>query len=141
MSKPGHSGIVMADYWGLPSIAEKLGCNPLTVLSKIKRESFPAYLTRKFRSKHPRLVYYTNDEMILSWHLARAREQRVRRYGQVLKDHRDRHRPGYSGYSDDGHPDGYSDRSIPSEETKIPREDNPSQSSSSSISPMKNDDD
>jgi len=65
------------DYWGLNAIAQRM-CwkNPRSPVQAHLREAFPMYPRRN--GQHPRKVYYTNDQLINLWELAKAKEFRER---------------------------------------------------------------
>lgn len=65
----------MADYWGLRAICERMGWRSTgTPVKALIRTGFPILLRR--RGSHPRLIYYTNDQLITAWEFALVRSQR-----------------------------------------------------------------
>ena len=66
---------LLMDYWGLQAIAQRMGWkDPRAPVRAHLLEAFPMFTRRK--GQHPRKVYYTSDELINLWHLAKANAHR-----------------------------------------------------------------
>jgi hypothetical protein len=61
---------LMADYFGLDAIAKRMDSHPSTVRVWHKSKNFLMY--HRWNKKTQRYVWYTNDNLIHSWELARC---------------------------------------------------------------------
>ena len=64
-------------YFGLDTIASRMGVSRGTILAWHRRHRFPLYI----RHVGPRRVWYTHEGLIGSWETARCLEEHERRYG------------------------------------------------------------
>ena len=62
----------MAEYYGLEAIGRKLGVSVATVRRWWEQEGLLLYRRRR----GPRLLWYSNDDLLRTWELSRIREQR-----------------------------------------------------------------
>jgi hypothetical protein len=81
----------MADYWGKAAIRQRMGWgSDVTLYRHIKRLAFPCY--RRVDPRCPiRVKLYTNDQLIATWELARAklyREDLMAREEERAEQHR-----------------------------------------------------
>jgi hypothetical protein len=58
----------MADYYGLEAIAKRMGISVTTLLGWWRSSRFLMYRRRR----GPRLVWYTNDDLIRQWELKKC---------------------------------------------------------------------
>ena len=87
----------MAEYFSLDAIAARLGLGSrFTVVWWIDHFGFPAFKRRRpgaiKTNVDVRRVWYTNDEMILAWQLARANQERQERLARKEERARTRSR-------------------------------------------------
>ena len=62
----------MAEYWGLKAICERKGWKDLnTAVRQFRDNGFLMYRRRK--GKHPKPVWYTNDQLITAWEIAQCK--------------------------------------------------------------------
>ena len=70
----------MSEYFGLEAIGKRMGVRGHTIRYWIDETGFPAFRRRRpgriRRARDCQRLYYTNDEMILAWQLARAKQER-----------------------------------------------------------------
>jgi len=65
----------MAEYWGLKAICARNGWkHPTTPVRQIKQNGFLMFQRR--RGKHPRRIWYTNDQLIAAWEISRCKADR-----------------------------------------------------------------
>lgn len=65
----------MADYWGLRAIRERMDWkHSTTPVRQVKQNGFLMFMRR--RGKHPRRIWYTNDQLITAWEIARSKADR-----------------------------------------------------------------
>lgn len=64
----------MADYFGVVAIAKRMGVHPATIKQWQDRKGFLIY--HRWNSKTRRYVWYTNDNLIHAWELARCSQER-----------------------------------------------------------------
>ena len=75
--KRRHQG-VMAEYWGLSVIAKRMGVSIPTLYGFHKKFGFLMYHRWPPRSRPPfvRWRWYTNDDLIQQWEIARCKVDR-----------------------------------------------------------------
>jgi hypothetical protein len=74
----------MAEYWGIKEINARMGWkHPTTPARQMKQNGFLMFMRR--RGKHPRRVWYTNDQLISSWEIARCKADRDRLLEEEVK--------------------------------------------------------
>jgi hypothetical protein len=73
----------MAEFWGLGSIATRMGITKNTLLKWHEHRSFLMYPRRR----GPRTVWYSNDGLISAWEVARCRIAHADKYqhGRTLR--------------------------------------------------------
>jgi hypothetical protein len=72
----------MADHWGLKAICERMGWKDLsTPVRQFRDNGFLMY--RRRRGKHPKPLWYTNDQLIAAWEIAQCK---VAREALLAKD-------------------------------------------------------
>jgi hypothetical protein len=60
------------NYWGLKAICERMGWkDPSTPVRQFRDNGFLMY--RRRRGKHPKPVWYTNDQLIAAWEIAQCK--------------------------------------------------------------------
>ena len=65
----------MAEYWGLKEICDRMQWkHPTTPVRQMKQSGFLMFMRR--RGKHPRRIWYTNDQLIAAWEIARCKADR-----------------------------------------------------------------
>lgn len=64
----------MADFWGLDAIARRLDISRPTLRKMYAEQRFAMFKRWKSlpRGSKPRLLWYTNDELITRWELAQC---------------------------------------------------------------------
>ena len=88
----------MQHYWGAKAICDRIGYrNSGRLIDLILKYHVPAY-KRHHPLKRNLTVYYSNDDLLLKWDLARAQQARERLIAereqrQALKQEKDRHSP------------------------------------------------
>jgi hypothetical protein len=72
----------MADHWGLKAICTRMDWKDLsTPVRQFRDNGFLMY--RRRRGKHPKPLWYTNDQLIAAWEIAQCR---VAREALLAKD-------------------------------------------------------
>ena len=65
----------MADYWGLEAICERMGWRDSRApVRQMVKNGFLMYQRR--RGKHPRRIWYTNENLVGLWETTMAKLQR-----------------------------------------------------------------
>jgi hypothetical protein len=63
------------NYWGLKAICKRMGWKDLsTPVRQFRDNGFLMYRRRK--GKHPKPVWYTNDQLITAWEIAQCKVAR-----------------------------------------------------------------
>ncbi len=73
----------MADYWGSERIAKRLGCSLSTLRTWHRTKGFLMY--RRKRAIGVQSSWYTNDNLIHTWELARCQQDRSMPWRQRTK--------------------------------------------------------
>jgi hypothetical protein len=61
-------------YWGLEAIAKRLDVKPGSILRMYEHEQLP--LLKRRRGAHPRLWWYTSDQLLNIWQVVIIKLQR-----------------------------------------------------------------
>lgn len=65
------------EYWGLKAICERMGWRSMrTPVRQFEQNEFLMFKIR--RGSHPRLYWYTNEQLIRIWQIARVGVERKR---------------------------------------------------------------
>ena len=66
----------MADYWGMAAISKRLSCSESTLKTWHRDKGFLMYRRKQAPGQFSK--WYTNDNLIATWELARCQQDRSR---------------------------------------------------------------